>query len=74
MLDELGFADAKVSVLTPPGGGTDTIRVEARVIDDPLVVVQKALAKYGQVNDAEVTVPAGSRRGRVVHASPRRPA
>ena len=35
ILADAGFSDAKVSVLTPPGGGTDTVRVEARVIDDP---------------------------------------
>ncbi len=44
LLDTLGFGDAKVSVLTPPGGGTDTIRVEARVIADPINTVQAALA------------------------------
>ena len=54
VLDKLGFSDAKVSVLTPPGGGADTIRVEARVIDDPTHIVQTALAKYGGVTDNDV--------------------
>lgn len=60
LLGTLGFGDATVSVLTPPGGGTDTVRVEARVIDDPIVVVQSALAKYGQIDAASVTVPTGT--------------
>jgi len=60
LLDTLGFGDANVSVLTPPGGGTDTIRVEARVIADPINIVQSALADYGQVTDADVTVPTGT--------------
>jgi preprotein translocase subunit SecF len=55
ILDPLGFNDAKVSVLTPPGGGADTIRVEARVIDDPTHIVQSALANYGGVQDADVS-------------------
>ena len=60
ILTKLGFTDAKVSVLTPPGGGTDTVRVEARVINDPITVVQSKLAQYGGVNDADVQVPSGN--------------
>ncbi len=60
ILSDLGFGDAKVSVLTPPGGGTDTIRVEARVINDPVDVVRSALAKYGQIQNADVTTPTGT--------------
>jgi preprotein translocase subunit SecF len=55
LLAPLGFNDAKVSVLTPPGGGADTIRVEARVIADPTQILQTALAHYGGVNDADVS-------------------
>ncbi len=36
LLDGLGFGNANVSVLTPPGGGAQTVRVEAKVIDDPI--------------------------------------
>ncbi len=57
LLTNAGFGNANVSVLTPPGGGTDTIRVEARVVNDPIGEVQSALAKYGHVNDADVQVP-----------------
>jgi preprotein translocase subunit SecF len=66
LLAPLGFNDAKVSVLTPPGGGADTIRVEARVIADPTQILQTALAHYGGVNDADVsyTQTAGSGSGR----------
>jgi preprotein translocase subunit SecF len=60
LLGNLGFGDAKVSVLTPPGGGTDSIRVEARVIADPINIIQSALANYGQIPDADVTVPTGT--------------
>jgi preprotein translocase subunit SecF len=60
ILSKQGFGDANVSVLTPPGGGAQTVRVEARVIDDPTVVVQNALAKYGGVGAADVTVPSGT--------------
>jgi preprotein translocase subunit SecF len=60
LLSKEGFNDAKVSILTPPGGGAQTIRVEARVIDDPTVVVQDALAKYGGVSASDVQVPSGT--------------
>ncbi|HEV7524682.1 MAG TPA: protein translocase subunit SecF [Acidimicrobiia bacterium] len=59
-LDKVGFRDAKVSVLTPPGGGADTVRVEARVVNDPIATVQSVLAKYGGVTDADVQVPSGA--------------
>ncbi len=55
LLGSLGFNNANVSVLTPPGGGAPSVRVEARVISsDPTNVVQSALAKFGGVNDADV--------------------
>jgi preprotein translocase subunit SecF len=60
LLSKEGFNDAKVSVLTAPGGGAQTVRVEARVIDDPTVVVQDALAKYGGVASSDVQVPSGT--------------
>ncbi len=60
LLENLGFGDATVSVLTPPGGGADTIRVAARVISDPINIVQNALANYGKIDAASVTVPSGT--------------
>ncbi len=60
ILQKLGINDAKVSVLTPPGGGTDTVRVEARVLNDPITVAQGKLAQYGGVSDADVQVPVGT--------------
>jgi preprotein translocase subunit SecF len=57
LLTGVGFGNANVSVLTPPGGGAQTLRVEARVIGDPIDEVQTALAKYGGVNAADVQVP-----------------
>jgi len=60
LLSKEGFGDAKVSILTPPGGGAQTVRVEARVIDDPTVTVQNALAKYGGVSASDVQVPSGT--------------
>jgi preprotein translocase subunit SecF len=60
LLSKEGFSDANVSILSPPGGGAQTVRVEARVIDDPTVVVQNALAKYGGVSAADVQVPSGT--------------
>jgi preprotein translocase subunit SecF len=61
LLGKLGFSDAKVSLLTPPGGGGETVRVEARVIDDPTHIVQEALAKYAGVKDKDVQfAPSGS--------------
>src|SRR5262249_32460871 len=60
ILNKQGFGDANVSILSPPGGGAQTIRVEARVIDDPTVVVQNALAKYGNVSASDVQVPSGT--------------
>ena len=60
IMNNLGFSDAKVSVLTPPGGGTDTVRVEARTVNDPITTVQDKLASYGGVTDADVQVPGGT--------------
>ena len=61
LLDGLGFNDAKVSLLTPAGGGGQTVRVQARVIDDPTHIVQVALAKYAGVQDKDVQFsPSGS--------------
>jgi preprotein translocase subunit SecF len=64
LLATSGFGNAKVSVLTPPGGGAPSVRVEARVIDDPTHIVQLALAKYGGVTDNDVQfVPSGAGAG-----------
>jgi preprotein translocase subunit SecF len=47
----LGFSDAKVSVLTGQG---QSVRVQARVVEDATRKVSKALADYAQVDDAAV--------------------
>ena len=60
LLTTLGFGNANVSVLTPPGSGAQTIRVEARVISDPIVEVQTALANYAGIDVAAVQVPQGT--------------
>ena len=61
LLSSLGFNDAKVSLLTPPSGGGETVRVQARVIDDPTHIAQVALARYGGVKDSDVQfAPSGS--------------
>jgi preprotein translocase subunit SecF len=60
LLGKQGFNDAKVSILTPPGGGGQTVRVEARVINDPTVTVQDALARYGGIASSDVQVPSGT--------------
>jgi preprotein translocase subunit SecF len=57
LLSKAGFGDAKVSVLTPPGGGADTVRVEARVVNDPIDVLRTDLANYGHITDADVQIP-----------------
>ncbi|MDP9332925.1 MAG: protein translocase subunit SecF [Actinomycetota bacterium] len=63
LLAKLGFDNANVSVLTPPGGGAPSVRVEARVIDDPTHIVQSALAKYGGVQDKDVQFAASGSGG-----------
>jgi preprotein translocase subunit SecF len=60
LLSKEGFGNANVSILTPPGGGAQTVRVEARVVDDPTVIVQDALARYGGVSASDVQVPSGT--------------
>ena len=63
LLANLGFDNANVSVLTPPGGGAPSVRVEARVIDDPTHIVQVALGKYGGVQDKDVQFAPNSTGG-----------
>jgi preprotein translocase subunit SecF len=46
------FADSKVSVLKSNTG--ETIRVQAKVAENPIENIQKALAKYGGVSQAAV--------------------
>jgi preprotein translocase subunit SecF len=60
LLSKEGFSNANVSVLTPPGGGAQTVRVEARVVDDPTVIVQDALARYAGLSASDVQVPSGT--------------
>jgi preprotein translocase subunit SecF len=54
LIRPLGFNDAKVSVLSSSASSTESIRVEARVVTDPVGKVQKALASYGKAAQAAV--------------------
>jgi preprotein translocase subunit SecF len=53
-LEEMGFDDTKVSTLSGQGG--QSLRVQARVVDDPVQTITDSLAAYGKVSDADVTV------------------
>jgi preprotein translocase subunit SecF len=54
LLRPLGFNDAKVSVLSSSASSTESVRVEARVVTDPVGKVQKALASYAKSAQAAV--------------------
>jgi preprotein translocase subunit SecF len=51
LIRPLGFSDAKVSVLTGQG---QSVRVQARVVEDATRKASKALADYAQVDEAAV--------------------
>jgi preprotein translocase subunit SecF len=53
VLDPLGFADSKVTILTD-NEGDQNVRVQARVIADPTETIAKAVARYAQVTQAAV--------------------
>ncbi len=63
LLRPLGFNDAKVSVLSSSASSTESVRVEARVVTDPVGKIQTALADYGKVGAGGGGVPAGQLRG-----------
>jgi preprotein translocase subunit SecF len=48
----LGFADAKITTLSGQGG--QSVRVQAETVEDPIRSITKALAAYGQVDEAAV--------------------
>jgi preprotein translocase subunit SecF len=52
VLDEVGFGDAKVSLLS--GSEGEKVRVQAKVIEDPIETVSKELARYAQVSRSAV--------------------
>jgi preprotein translocase subunit SecF len=55
VIDPLGFNDAKVQILSATNGGSGkSIRVDAKVVDDPVSRAEKALAKYGHVQPATI--------------------
>ena len=60
VLRPLGFADAKVSVLSGDG---QSVRVQARVIEDTTRRTTGALAKYAGVTDADVRFEASGEGG-----------
>jgi preprotein translocase subunit SecF len=51
LLKAEGFTDAKVSVLS---GNGESVRVQARVVEDPVRKATKALSTYGQVPEAAI--------------------
>ncbi|GIU89538.1 MAG: hypothetical protein KatS3mg010_0637 [Acidimicrobiia bacterium] len=52
LLDPLGFADSKISVLS--GAGGESVRVQAEVIEDPTRKAQRELAALAGIDDADV--------------------
>lgn len=52
LLDPLGFADSKISVLS--GAGGESVRVQAEVIEDPTRRAQAELAALAGIDDADV--------------------
>jgi len=54
LLRPLGFNDANVSVLSSSTSNTQSVRVEARVVTDPVGKVQNALASYSKSTQAAV--------------------
>jgi preprotein translocase subunit SecF len=52
LLRPLGLEEAKVSTLG--GSGDQSIRVHARVVEDPVQTISKELASYGDVDEADV--------------------
>jgi preprotein translocase subunit SecF len=54
LLGPLGLGDAKVSVLSSSATSTNSVRVEARVLTDPVGEVEKALARYTKSQQAAV--------------------
>jgi preprotein translocase subunit SecF len=60
LIRPLGFNDAKVSVLTGQG---QSVRVQAKVVEDAIRKTTKALADYAQVDDAAVQFQAAGDGG-----------
>ncbi|HEX5096178.1 MAG TPA: protein translocase subunit SecF [Acidimicrobiia bacterium] len=54
LLGPLGFDQAKVTTLQGQGN-TETVRVQAEVVRDPIRTIQRSLADVGQVADTDVT-------------------
>jgi len=52
LLEPLGFADSKISVLS--GAGGESVRVQAEVIEDPTRKAQRELARLAGIGDADV--------------------
>jgi preprotein translocase subunit SecF len=52
LLRPLGFADSKITTLSGQGG--QSVRVQAKTVEDPIRSVSKALAAYAKVDEAAV--------------------
>jgi preprotein translocase subunit SecF len=61
-LASTGESDARVTILSPASGGK-SIRVQAKLLDDPLTDIENALAKSTGVEPANVLVDVNGTRG-----------
>jgi len=61
LLEPLGFADSKISTLS--GQGTERVRVQAEVLEDPVQGLQDAVADAVGVQSADVQFASGDEGG-----------
>jgi preprotein translocase subunit SecF len=61
VLDPLGLADAKVSILS--GQGERSVRVQAQVLNDPVEEFRDALATYADVGNEDVVLERNAEGG-----------
>lgn len=65
-LRPLGFDNSKIDILSSSGGPA-TVRVQASVVEDPVRLIARSLAEYGQVTEADVQfTPSGATGGQFV--------
>jgi preprotein translocase subunit SecF len=70
LLRPLGMEEAKISTLG--GGGDQSIRVQAQVVEDPVQTISKELADYGKVDEADVQFTATGEGGSFTFTTARR--
>ena len=71
LLDPLGFGDAKVSTLS--GQGSESVRVQAEVVEDPIRTIQRTLADAAEPRAGRRAVRPQRGRQRHVHVLRCRP-